>query len=38
MNKTSSTWRSERLGRDITLVRWGSYGRPVLLFFHMAVG
>ena len=30
--KTSSTWRSERLGRDVKLVRWGTYGRPVIIF------
>ncbi len=25
-------WRSERLERDVTLARWGTTGRPVLLF------
>ena len=30
--KTVGRWRSERLGREVTLVRWGTYGRPVLLF------
>lgn len=25
-------WHSERLGQDITLARWGSFGRPVLVF------
>ena len=30
--KVSSRWRSERLGREVTLVRWGTLGQPVLLF------
>lgn len=30
--KTSSRWYSERVGQDISLVRWGHYGQPVLLF------
>jgi esterase/lipase superfamily enzyme len=30
--KTTSRWRSERLGREVTLVRWGTIGQPVLLF------
>lgn len=30
--KTSTTWRSDRLQRDVTLVRWGTFGQPVLLF------
>lgn len=30
--KEVSRWRSERLERDVTLVRWGVTGRPVLLF------
>jgi esterase/lipase superfamily enzyme len=30
--KTSTTWRSDRLQRDVTLVRWGTFGKPVLLF------
>jgi esterase/lipase superfamily enzyme len=30
--KEKSTWRSERLGEEITLVRWGATGKPVLLF------
>ena len=29
--KVTERWRSERMGRDITLVRWGHYGTPVLL-------
>jgi esterase/lipase superfamily enzyme len=32
MNKTTGRWRSERLERDVTMVRWGTFGRPVLLF------
>ena len=30
--KTGSRWHSGRLHRDISLVRWGHYGQPVLLF------
>lgn len=30
--KEKTTWRSERLGEDVTFVRWGTYGKPVLLF------
>ncbi|XWN28967.1 MAG: alpha/beta hydrolase-fold protein [Devosia sp.] len=30
--KTASKWHSERLGQEITLVRWGHYGQPVLVF------
>ena len=30
--KVTERWRSERMGRDITVVRWGHYGVPVLLF------
>ena len=32
MSKESSTWMSERLGRELTLVRWGEVGTPVLVF------
>jgi len=32
VDKTVASWRSERLDREIRLVRWGSYGRPVVLF------
>jgi esterase/lipase superfamily enzyme len=32
MTKESSTWTSQRVGREVTLVRWGEVGRPVLLF------
>jgi esterase/lipase superfamily enzyme len=32
MNKATTTWRSDRMGVDSTLVRWGHFGRPVLLF------
>lgn len=31
-DKTISRWRSERLKRDTTLVRWGTFGQPVLVF------
>ena len=31
-DKVVARWRSERLERDVTLVRWGTFGRPVLLF------
>lgn len=27
-----SRWRSERLGREATLARWGHFGQPVLFF------
>lgn len=27
-----STWRSERLGCEATLARWGHFGQPVLIF------
>jgi esterase/lipase superfamily enzyme len=30
--KAVERWRSERLEREITLVRWGTRGQPVLLF------
>jgi esterase/lipase superfamily enzyme len=30
--KTVAKWRSERLGREVQLVRWGTFGQPVLLF------
>jgi len=29
--KQVERWRSERMGRDITLARWGTYGVPVLV-------
>ena len=32
MSKETSTWYSSRLGGEITLVRWGSVGQPVLVF------
>ena len=31
-DKAATRWRSERLERDVTLVRWGSFGRPVIIF------
>jgi esterase/lipase superfamily enzyme len=30
--KLRTTWHSERVERDVDVVRWGSYGRPVLVF------
>jgi esterase/lipase superfamily enzyme len=30
--KATEHWRSERLERDVTLVRWGTFGQPVVLF------
>jgi esterase/lipase superfamily enzyme len=30
--KAAERWFSERLHEEITLVRWGTYGRPVLVF------
>ena len=32
VEKVNAKWHSERLQREVQLVRWGSYGRPVLLF------
>jgi len=32
VTKTVSRWYSDRLRQDISLVRWGHYGQPVLLF------
>ncbi len=32
MSKQKSTWMSHRVGREITVVRWGVVGRPVLLY------
>jgi esterase/lipase superfamily enzyme len=31
-DKVVERWRSERLEREVTLVRWGTVGRPVLVF------
>ncbi len=31
-DKIVARWRSERLGREVTMVRWGHFGQPVLLF------
>lgn len=31
-DKIVARWRSERLERDVTLVRWGTIGQPVLIF------
>ncbi|WP_404390272.1 esterase family protein [Humibacillus xanthopallidus] len=30
--KVTDRWYSDRLGHDLTVARWGSYGSPVLLF------
>jgi esterase/lipase superfamily enzyme len=30
--KMVGKWRSDRLQRDVTLVRWGTFGQPVLVF------
>ena len=32
MSKESTTWVSDRMGVDLTLVRWGEVGTPVLIF------
>lgn len=32
MTKTVSRWHSGRLHQDISLVRWGHFGQPVLIF------
>jgi esterase/lipase superfamily enzyme len=32
LSKETVRWRSPRLGREITLVRWGEVGTPVLVF------
>ena len=30
--KETTRWYSQRLGREATLARWGSFGVPVLIF------
>jgi esterase/lipase superfamily enzyme len=30
--KTVQRWFSGRLNQEITVARWGTYGRPVLVF------
>jgi esterase/lipase superfamily enzyme len=32
MSKQTSTWRSERLGQEVLVARWGEVGTPVLVF------
>ena len=31
-DKAVTRWHSERMEREVTLVRWGTFGQPVLLF------
>ena len=31
-DKVVARWRSERLDREVTLARWGSFGQPLVLF------
>ena len=30
--KTSARWHSQRVGREVTMARWGHFGQPVLVF------
>ena len=32
VEKKTGRWRSERLQREVTMVRWGHFGQPVLFF------
>lgn len=32
MSKATERWFSDRVQTEVTLVRWGTYGRPVLIF------
>ena len=32
MTKLKTSWFSHRLGQDVTVTRWGTYGTPVLFF------
>src|SRR5262245_36760153 len=32
MSKLATSWTSPRLGRDVAVTRWGTYGTPVLFF------
>src|SRR6478672_5423856 len=32
MMKVTDRWHSQRMGHDLTVARWGTYGQPVLLF------
>ena len=32
MSKTTTSWYSPRVERDVTVVRWGTFGTPVLVF------
>jgi esterase/lipase superfamily enzyme len=31
-DKTSTTWYSQRVERDVSMARWGNFGTPVLVF------
>jgi esterase/lipase superfamily enzyme len=37
MSRLATSWHSERLGREVNVVRWGEVGQPVL-FFPTAAG
>ena len=30
--KTVGKWHSDRVQREVTLVRWGNFGQPVIVF------
>lgn len=32
VEKVRARWHSDRLGREVTMVRWGTFGQPVLIF------
>jgi esterase/lipase superfamily enzyme len=32
MSKLKTSWFSQRLGQDVTITRWGTFGTPVLFF------
>ena len=37
MSRISETWYSDRVGREVKVVRWGEVGTPVV-FFPTAAG
>ncbi|MDG1490755.1 MAG: hypothetical protein P8R43_02605, partial [Planctomycetota bacterium] len=37
MTRVTETWSSERVGREVQVVRWGEMGTPVV-FFPTAAG